>query len=126
MWPGPQAARQHMRHAQAGWGSMFYRWGRWMVRARFLILAMWAVAVLTALPFAPRAASVLQPGGFSSDVMESQRAVEALQSGLHTSFNAVQIFFTSDRLSVDDPRFAAEANATIARLNNWSEVVRII
>ena len=61
---------------------MFYRWGQWVVRARFFILAAWAVAVLAALPFAPRASSVLQSGGFSSDVMESQRAVEALQSGL--------------------------------------------
>ena len=105
---------------------MFYRWGQWVVRARFFILAAWAVAVLAALPFAPRASSVLQSGGFTSDVMESQRAVEALQSGLHTSFNSVQIFYTSDTFTVDDPRFAAEASATLAKLNNWPEVVRII
>ncbi|GAC1476650.1 MAG: MMPL family transporter [Ktedonobacterales bacterium] len=105
---------------------MFYRWGRWMVRHRAAILAMWCLGVLAALPFAPRAPSALQSGGFYSPSMESARAVDALQRGLHTSFNSVWVMFTSDTLAVDDPRFAAEANATLAGLRGWSQVTGML
>ncbi len=105
---------------------MFYRWGRRAVRARFVILAIWALVVLGALPFAPRVASVLQPGGFSSDSMESQQAITALQRGLHTSFSSVQVLFTSQTLSASDPRFVAEATDTIAGLRGWSAVTQVV
>jgi putative drug exporter of the RND superfamily len=105
---------------------MFYRWGRVAVRARYLILLFWGVVVLAGLPFAPRASSALQPGGFSSASMESQRAIDALSSGLHTTFSTVLVMFDSPTLSADDPRFIAQANATVARLNGWSEVTRIV
>src|SRR5690348_17788109 len=100
---------------------MFYRLGRAMVRMRYVVLALWALAVLVALPFAPRVARALAPGGFSSPSMESQQAVDALQQGLHTSFTNVLVIFTSDALTADDPRFAAQADAAVARLKGRSE-----
>src|SRR5690348_13288578 len=105
---------------------MFYRLGRAMVRLRYVVLALWALAVLVALPFAPRVARALAPGGFSSPSMESQQAVDALQQGLHTSFTNVLVIFTSDALTADDPRFAAQADAAVARLKGWSEVTGIV
>jgi putative drug exporter of the RND superfamily len=105
---------------------MFYRLGRAMVRLRYVVLALWALAVLVALPFAPRVARALAPGGFSSATMESQQAVDALQQGLHTSFTNVLVIFTSDALTADDPRFAAQADAAVARLKGWSEVTGIV
>jgi RND superfamily putative drug exporter len=105
---------------------MLYRWGLWVVRVRYAILAAWAVAVLLAIPFAPRAPGVLQAGGFSSDAMESQRAVEAIQRGLNTNLVAIQVIFTSATLSVDDPRFVAETTAAMAGLQGWREVTNII
>ncbi|HZC79374.1 MAG TPA: hypothetical protein VE258_16590, partial [Ktedonobacterales bacterium] len=101
---------------------MFYRLGRTMVRLRYLVLACWAVAVLAALPFAPRAPGALSPGGFSSAEMESQRAVDALQAGLHTNFTTVLVIFTGTALTVDDPRFVAQASDAIAGLRGWPEV----
>ena len=74
---------------------MFHRLGLRMVRWRYWIVAVWILAVLIALPFAPRVAEVLAPGGFSSNSMESQQAIDALQKGLHTSFTNVQIVFSS-------------------------------
>jgi RND superfamily putative drug exporter len=97
-----------------------------MVRMRFAVLALWAVAVLIGLPFAPRVAEVLSPGGFASDEMESQQAVNALQRGLHTNFTNVLIIFTSATLTADDPRFATESNAAVAGLRGWPEVTGVI
>jgi putative drug exporter of the RND superfamily len=105
---------------------MFYRWGRRAVELRAAILIAWGVAVAVALPFAPRAASALQAGGFSSDAMESQQAVELLARRLNLSFNALQVMFTSDTLTVDDPQFTAEANAAVTRLQSWSAVSRVV
>lgn len=105
---------------------MFYRLGLAMVRHRFLVLAFWLVAVLVAIPFAPRVTEALSPGGFTSESMESQRAVDALQSGLHTTFTNVQVIFSSDRLTADDPLFVAEANKAVAGLQHWDQVTGII
>jgi RND superfamily putative drug exporter len=104
---------------------MFYRFGLLAVRWRYWIIAIWAFVVLASLPFAPRVAQVLAPGGFSSPDMESQRAADALQAGLKTSFTTVDIIFTSETLSVDDPRFVAQANAAVAGLQGWPEVTRV-
>jgi RND superfamily putative drug exporter len=106
--------------------AMFNRLALAAVRHRYWILACWLVAVLAALPFAPRASEVLAPGGFSSPDMESQRAVDALQSGLHTSFTSVLVLFSSPTLSADDPPFQAEASAAVAHLAGWSEIERVV
>ena len=105
---------------------MFYQWGRWIVQARAIVVVVWCLAVLAGLPFAPRASRALQPGGFSSSSMESQQAVDALQRGLRTSFTTVYILFTSARLTADDPRYIAEADAAVARLRGWSPVTGML
>jgi uncharacterized membrane protein YdfJ with MMPL/SSD domain len=68
---------------------MFYRFGAAMVRHRWLVLVLWLLAVGCALPFAPRIASVLQSGGFSSEEMQSQQAVDLLVQKLHYHLTAV-------------------------------------
>jgi RND superfamily putative drug exporter len=105
---------------------MFYRVGLLAVRWRYWIIALWALVALASLPFAPRVAQVLAPGGFSSPDMESQRAVDALQQGLHTSFTTVDVIFTSETLTADDPRFVTQANAAVAGLQGWPEVTRVV
>nr|MBF6591216.1 MMPL family transporter [Ktedonobacterales bacterium] len=105
---------------------MFYRLGLATVRYRWWILGCWLIVVLAALPFAPRAPEALTPGGFSSPDMESARAIDTLQRGLHTSFTNVLVIFTSKTLSASDPRFLAEANAAVAGLQHWNQVTTII
>ncbi|HEX8995170.1 MAG TPA: MMPL family transporter [Ktedonobacterales bacterium] len=105
---------------------MFYRLGQTMVRLRYWIIGVWLVAALASIPFAPRVAEALSPGGFSSSDMESQQAIDALQSGLHASFTNVLVIFSSKTLTADDPRFLAEANAATARLNGWPVVRQVV
>ncbi|HEY7350676.1 MAG TPA: MMPL family transporter, partial [Ktedonobacterales bacterium] len=105
---------------------MFYRLGLAMVRRRWLILGVWFLVVAMALPFAPRITSVLQSGGFSSPDMQSQQAVDLLVQKLHYQLNAVQILFSSQTMTADDPRFIQEANATLDGLSKWPEVTGIV
>lgn len=105
---------------------MLYRLGRALVRARYIVLVCWAVIVLAALPFAPRAPEKLSPGGFSTSSMQSQQALDVLQSGLHTSFTSVLIIFSSSTLTAESPQFLAQASAAVARLSQWPEVEAIV
>ena len=105
---------------------MFYRLGRVMTRLRYWVIGLWLVAALASIPFAPRVAEVLSPGGFSSSDMQSQQAIDALQSGLHLSFTNVLVIFSSKTLTANDPRFIAQATAATAKLQGWSQVSQII
>ncbi|HZC05522.1 MAG TPA: hypothetical protein VE338_07765, partial [Ktedonobacterales bacterium] len=105
---------------------MFYRLGQAMVRLRYWVIGLWLVAALASIPFAPRVAQALSPGGFSSPDMQSQQAIDALQSGLHTNFTNVLVIFSSKTMTADDPRFIAEATAATARLQGWSAVSQIV
>jgi RND superfamily putative drug exporter len=105
---------------------MFYRLGAVMVRRRWLVLALWLVAVGCALPFAPRIASVLQSGGFSSSEMQSQQAVDLLVQKLHYHLTAVQVIFTSETLTADAPQFIQEANDALGGLQNWPQVAGMV
>ncbi len=105
---------------------MFYRLGAAMVRLRYWIAGLWLLLVLAALPFAPRAPLALSPGGFTSDAMQSQQAVNVLQAGLRTTFTGVQVIFSSKTLAATDPRFVAEADAALAGLAHWNEVNGIL
>lgn len=83
------------------------------------------VAMAVALPFAPRASAVLQPGGFISPAAESQRAVDLLTQKLNLKATIVQVIFTSQAYTADDPRFAQEAERALVNLHTWPEVASI-
>lgn len=104
---------------------MFYHLGRFAVRYRWLIVGIWMVAVAVALPFAPRVSDVLQSGGFLSPDAESQRAIDLLTQKLNVKTTIVQIIFTCQAYTADDPRFAREAEQAMAGLRSWSEVAGI-
>jgi RND superfamily putative drug exporter len=105
---------------------MFYHLGKLAARYRWLIVGFWMVAVVVALPFAPRVGQVLHSGGLTSSDAESQRAIDLLTSKLHLNPTIVQIFFTSDRFSVDDPHFLQQQEQALSDLRNWPEVEQIV
>ncbi|HEY0756815.1 MAG TPA: MMPL family transporter [Ktedonobacteraceae bacterium] len=104
---------------------MFYHLGRFVARYRWWIVGAWMVALAVALPFAPRASDILQSGGFISPDAESQRAIDLLTRKLNLNPTIVQVIFSSQAYTVDDPRFAQEADRALARLRSWSEVASV-
>ncbi|HKV85674.1 MAG TPA: MMPL family transporter [Ktedonobacterales bacterium] len=105
---------------------MFYRLGRAAARFRYLILGGWLVLVLACLPFAPRVAGILSPGGFTSSSMQSQQALDALQSRLHANFTFVQVIFTSKTLAASSPQFIQEAGSAVQNLAQSPAVTQIV
>src|SRR5436305_2384567 len=104
----------------------FYHLGKIAVRYRWWIVFFWLVAAFAALPFAPQASQILHPGGFVSPDAESQQALDMLVQKLHVNQTIAQVLFTSKRYTVDDPPFLQQAQQSIARLRNWSEVAKIV
>lgn len=105
---------------------MFYHLGRIATRFRWLIVGLWMVAGILALPFAPQVGQVLHSGGFTSPDAESQHAIDLLAQKLHLNLNAAQVIFTSQRYTVDDPRFVQEMQQALAHLQNWQAVTQIV
>jgi RND superfamily putative drug exporter len=105
---------------------MFYHLGKIVTRFRWLIVSVWIVAAAVAVLFAPQVGQVLRSGGFSSPDTESQRAIDVLVQKLHLDLTVVQVIFTSNDYTADDPRFIQESQQALARLKGWSEIDQIV
>jgi RND superfamily putative drug exporter len=105
---------------------MFYRLGRFAFRFRWWLVAGWMIVILAGLPFAPQASSVLKSGGFVSSDIESERAVNLLAQKLHLDLTIVQVIFTSQRYTADDPQFVREAQAALANVRTMPEVAGVV
>ncbi|MBV9019335.1 MAG: MMPL family transporter [Ktedonobacteraceae bacterium] len=105
---------------------MFYHLGKIATRFRWLIVGLWIVAAAIAVWFAPQVGQVLRSGGFSSPDAESQRAIDVLVQKLHLNLTVVQVIFTSNNYTADDPRFIRESQQALARLKGWTEVAQIV
>ncbi len=89
-------------------------------------MAGWAVLLLIALPFAPRAGGVLRAGGFSSDSLESAQARAVLERELGAPPSALALVIHSDTLLAGEPAFEVAAAAATAELASAPHVVRVI
>src|SRR5690348_450158 len=105
---------------------MFYSLAKIATRYRWLIVALWMVAAIVALPFAPQANQVLHSGGFTSPDAESERAIDVLVQKLHLKQTVVQVIFTSQRYSVEDPQFLQQTQQALAKVHLWSKVAQIV
>ncbi|MBI4495102.1 MAG: MMPL family transporter [Chloroflexi bacterium] len=101
---------------------MFYRFGLFLARWRWPVLLAWAVALLAALPLAPRITSVLAAGGFSAPSLESHRASALLDQRFGYDPATLVVVFTSARLRNDDPRFQAAIDRALERVRALEEV----
>lgn len=105
---------------------MFYHLGKIASRYRWFIIGLWMIAGIAALPFAPQASQVLQSGGFVSPDAESQRTIDVLTQKLHVDQTIVQVIFTSQKYTVDDPQFLQQVEQSLSGLKGWSAVSQIV
>ena len=106
-------------------GGALFSFGLRIYRARYAVLAVWAVALLAALALAPSVARLLQPGGLSSRDLESERAAAELQYQLGYNPATIIVVFTSDGFGVDDPRWAAAEDAALAEVRQLPDVAAV-
>ena len=105
---------------------MFARLGRFMYRRRWLVIALWAGAVLLAAPWFPRVPALLRVGGFSSNNIESAHARQTLQTNLGQSLSSVVVVYTSPTLQATSPTFVAEVQRSIHGAYGLPGVQRIV
>jgi RND superfamily putative drug exporter len=104
----------------------FDRLGRFVVRRRWWIVAAWAVLILAAIPFAPRAPGALSAGGFILDDLESARAEQLLQQHLGAAPSAFVLVYTSDTLIAGTPAWLAAVSAATGDVANAPHVTRVL
>jgi RND superfamily putative drug exporter len=105
---------------------MFCLLAKIVTRYRWLIVVLWMVVAIVALPFAPQANQVLHSGGFTNPDAESERAINVLVQKLHLKQTVVQVIFMSQRYSVEDPQFLQQTQQALAKLHRWSKVGQIV
>ncbi|TDI89425.1 MAG: hypothetical protein E2O75_07510, partial [Chloroflexi bacterium] len=90
--------------------------GAFVVRRKYIVVATWAVIILAALPFAPRADEFLKPGGFSNESFPSAKARKVLQQRLELSTLSVEFVFSHPEWSPFDTRFSDAVEDAVSGL----------
>jgi RND superfamily putative drug exporter len=104
----------------------FDRLGRLAVRRRWWIVAAWAVALLVAIPFAPRAPGALSAGGFIRDDLESARTKQLLEAELGLPPSALVLLYTSETLRAGTPEWLAAVHEATAGVADAPHVAGIL
>lgn len=100
--------------------------GAFVVRHKYIVVAAWAVIILAALPFAPRAQEFLKPGGFSNESFPSVKARKVLQERLELSTLSVEFVFSHPEWSPFDQRFSDAVEGAVSGLVEYEEVAYVI
>src|SRR5919199_4493030 len=104
---------------------MLLRLGSWLVRWRWAVLGVWALALLVALPIAPNVFRSLSAGGFTSPDLEAFRASELLSQRFGSNPASLYLVYTSDTLQAGDPRFRAYVEESLADVARLPEVEQV-
>jgi RND superfamily putative drug exporter len=103
-----------------------YWWGMFLHKHQRKALGIWVALVLAALPTAPRVASALAPGGFSSPTMESQRVGDIIAARFGSFPSTLVVLFTSQTVRNDDPRFLAAMDAALHEVRSLDVVASVV
>ena len=102
--------------------------GRRLFRARRLVLVVWGLVLIGALPIAPGVFRSLTAGGFSTSELEAARADDLLASRFGSNPASLYLVYQdpSGQLPANDPRFLQQIDASLADLRGLAEVERVI
>lgn len=99
--------------------------GRQIYRRRYVVLGVWIVLVLVALPFAPQAPNNLKPGGFTTDDLPSVIARSVLRDRLEISTITVEMLFEHPQLNAFEPEFIEAVDRSLVELRQMPEVLSV-
>lgn len=101
---------------------MFERWGGWLYRGRWLVLGITLVVFAASAFYAPQLIRRLGGGGFDDPGSESSRAFVLMQRELGFSPSSTLVVYRHPEWTVDDPRFAQAAQASLERIKTLPQV----
>jgi RND superfamily putative drug exporter len=101
---------------------MLLKFGYAVYAHRKLVTAVWALAVLVALPLAPGVFKVLSAGGFSSPDLEAFRASQLLADRFGGDPSSLVLVYDSDTLAATEPQFRAYVEDSLQAVRQLGEV----
>ena len=119
------AARRDEDLTAHGWYRVGLAYGRFIHRARWIIIALWVVALVASLPFDAKIGSVLTGGGYSLQGSESIRAGDIIQATLHEPPSTALVVFHSTTAPVSDSGYQAEVAAFVAHAQSFPHVAQV-
>lgn len=105
---------------------MFSILGRAAYRWRWVILLLWALALLVAAPIVPRVSEVLKVGGFSSPNTEAAHARAVLERELGFAPSTLLVVYQSESLPATDPRFQQAVARSLANVRALPGVTDVL
>ena len=106
--------------------TAFERLGVLVHRRRWVVIGGWALVLVGALPFAPRAGGALRAGGFTLDDPESARVRATLAREVGETPSAIAIVFHSETLRAGGAAFEAAASSAIQRVPTAPHVKTLV
>lgn len=100
--------------------------GALVVRRKYIVVTVWAVIILAALPFAPRAHEFLKPGGFSNESFPSVKARKVLQERLELSTLSIDFVFSHPEWQPFDARFSDAVLKAVGDLDKYGEISYVV
>jgi RND superfamily putative drug exporter len=106
--------------------TLFQRWGELCARRPRLVVGVWLVVLLAAIPVLPRIQDPLKVGGFTSDNTEARRAVFLIEENLAFSPSTMIVVFRSTSLTADAPAFHRQVDETLVGVRTLPNVVDVV
>jgi uncharacterized membrane protein YdfJ with MMPL/SSD domain len=103
------------------WGQAY---GRFMYRARWGVLALWVVILLVGTPFALRAPSVLEGGGYFTITSQATQVDHLLNQRFGQPRSEV-VLFQSAHTPVSDPAYQQEVQHFMEKARAFQEVTSV-
>ncbi len=104
-------------------GTLWLAYGRLAYRWRWFIVILWALVLLTAVPFARSVPSVLHNRGYTIPTSESIQVSDILATTFHQPTTLVLVVFQSVNTPVADPAYQHELEAFLKRMKTFPHVV---
>ncbi|MBA3825691.1 MAG: MMPL family transporter [Ktedonobacterales bacterium] len=108
--------------ARPGFGM---RYGYFIVRIRWVIIAFWAVILLGSLPFSAQVTKNLSSGGFSWSGSESINAGDIIGQKFTTPLPTLQVVFQSPDTAVSDTTYQAELQQFTSAAQRFPRVAKV-
>src|SRR5207302_4750577 len=102
--------------------------GCWLYRRRWVVLGVWALIVLVALPVVPRVFRSLNAGGFNSPDLEAFRASQLLSDRFGSNQSNLVLVYADPNgtLSATDPRFFQAVDESLVDVRSLPDIGRIV
>jgi RND superfamily putative drug exporter len=106
--------------------TVFERLGGFAYRRRWLVVGLWALLLLIALPLAPRASGALHAGGFNLADLESSRARTVLHDELGLPESALVLVYSSTTGQAGQAAFDSATAAARAAISGAPYVAQVL